>query len=165
MKRIILVVLSSCAALTVMAGPFGSGGVDHVRLIRVLDPAIGSKFFNVKCKIGNDVEVLNEQKQWFSVPPGEPLQFYSGPSPQAFAEAACKTSTSSKNQVVSVTAGVGATASGRRSFDVTCANGKTIVVLKDPQGNWGDLLGDFPSLDKLKGKDVKVVASAVCSQP
>ena len=147
------------------AQPFGSGGVQYMKPIRYLNKEAGSIFYEIKCNTGSRIEVLYEpqnSKRWFMVPPADHLSFYVGGSAEAFAQAACgRPNVKKSSAVAKISGGVGATASGLKTYDISCSNGKKYILQNSPSGEWWDL-ENGASYDRYKGNLVKDIAEKIC---
>ena len=164
---VIVFVLLVCLApfSDVWGEPFGSGGVDYIKPIRYLVKSEGSRFYEIKCRIGQAQEVLyepNNAHQWFSVPPSEPLEFYVGASTKSFGVAACgEKDRTPESSVKKITGGVGATASGLKTYDVTCKDGEMYTLQNSRDGEWWNLNKDG-RLDRLAKLNIERVSEVIC---
>ena len=163
MKSRSLIFATLFATTSALAGPLGTGGVEHTKYIS--DAGNNGKFYSVKCKKGRAWEVLYEPSdghRWFLVPPAEPLAFFVGPSPEKFSAAACADQTSARSHsAVSVEGGIGSTASGIKSYKITCSNQIMYQLQNTLDGDWYTLDGNA-TFGQYKGLRPRAFAERFC---
>ncbi|CAN1564877.1 Sel1-like repeat [Burkholderiaceae bacterium] len=82
---------------TVQAQPFGSGGVQYMKPTGYLNESVGSRYYEIKCNVGEIAHVLHKPKsnsgevinQWLTGDQRQVLAFYAGATTEGFAQAAC----------------------------------------------------------------------------
>ena len=149
----------------VIPGPLGAGGVEYAKFIRDAQSGPGAKFFAVKCRVGNPVDVLYEShagNKWYLVPPSEPEDYYAGTSADEFAKAACTSPSGRPERVLRIEPGIGATASGIRSFEITCRDRMTYKLQRAPDGAWFMLDGSA-SFSRYTGTEPAQFAALFCA--
>jgi hypothetical protein len=127
-KKLVLIFLLLISSF-VQAQPFGGGGVQYIKPIRYLDQEMGSRFYEIKCVVGQRIEVLHEPKnfnRWFTLPPADHLPFYLGSSADAFAQAACGSVNNAQGRVPNETV--------RSSSSAMSSNSNAPLATLD--GNW-----------------------------
>jgi TPR repeat protein len=97
---------------TVQAQPFGSGGVQYIKPTGYLNESVGSRYFEIKCNVGEITHVLHKPKsnsgevinQWLTGDQRQVLTFYAGATTEGFAQAACGSVNNAQSRVPNETA-------------------------------------------------------------
>ncbi len=92
---------------TVQAQPFGSGGVQYIKPTGYLNESVGSRYFEIKCNVGEITHVLHKPKsnsgevinQWLTGDQRQILAFYKGATTEGFAQAACGSVNNAQSRV------------------------------------------------------------------
>jgi len=96
----------------VQAQPFGSGGVQYIKPTGYLNESVGSRYYEIKCNVGEITHVLHKPKsnsgevinQWLTGDQRQVLSFYAGATTEGFAQAACGIVSNAQSRVPSETA-------------------------------------------------------------
>lgn len=119
---------------TVQAQPFGSGGVQYMKPTGYLNESVGSRYYEIKCNVGEITHVLHKPKsnsgevinQWLTGDQRQVLAFYAGATTEGFAQAACGIVSNAQSRVPNETV--------RSSSSTVSSNANAPHATLD--GNW-----------------------------